>query len=422
MWWPLVVPLLALGILMAVAELRKQVAWWEPLLMFGPTALICLLMVLLAESTQTHDTEWCTQKCVKVEHHEKYVREWEEYVPEQGHTDSDGNYVVDVPAHWETVTEHHPEHWEKIGENGKSYGISGSEYQRIVGFWNGNGGKEVFTDLRHSDQRHRFGCPKGVKCNCSDGRGDMFHVTWPRSHHTIEAITWCQTWENRVQACKETLFRFPEVPEERAKELYELPKPDGNWNTPCILGQGGPTQVEANKELVRQNALLGPRSADGYAKAVRMWILLYNNSQSDDDALDQENLWKGGNKNEFTLCIGLDSKYHANWAYVISWTDAQKVKIDVRDFVMHEFDDKPIDLNKVVAYMSERCRDDFLRKHSAEFSYLTIRPPTWALVVCWIITILVNGGVGAFVVLNDFTTENPHGESRYSRFRSRFRR
>jgi hypothetical protein len=417
MWYALIIPIIVVIALYFIC--RDKLAWWEPIVSFVPTVLVILIFWLTTGSLLTRDTEWCTQKVVKVEHHEKFVREWEEYVPPT--YDSDGNQTGG--GYWQTHTRHYPEHWEKIGENGSSYGMTKQKYHEIKTQWLANGQKESFTDLHHSDQRHKWGCPKGTKCNCKDGRGDMFHVGWPNSHHTIHSITWTQSWENRVQATKETVFRFPEISEERAAELHTLPQPDKNWYAPCILGNGGPTQVEANNELVRQNALLGPRPENDYEQAVRMWILIFNDSVSDDDARDQEALWKGGNKNEFTLCIGVDKEYKPNWSYVISWTDANKVKIDVRDYVMNEYGDKPVDLVDVVNYMSKRCQEDFKRKTEAEFSYLTIKAPTWAVVVCWIVTLLVNGGIAAFVVLNDFDTENPTGGGGYRRrFGRRFYR
>jgi hypothetical protein len=416
MWWALLIP--CVGTIGLWLTCREKLAWWEPFCMFAPTALLITIFVFTTESMQVWDTEWCTQKCVRVEHYEPWVKEWEEWVPEQGHTDDKGNYHVDVPGHYETRTEYHPERWVKIGENGHEWGVSQGEYQRIKSEWASNGGSEVYTHLKHSDQRHRWGCASktGIfardssKCNCSDGRGDMFHACWPNSHHTIESITWTQRWENRIQCAHESVFKFPDVPPERAKQLYELPNPDENCLTPCILGYGGPTQAEANKELLRQNAVLGPRSENKYERACRMWILIFPNSNSDDDARDQEALWKGGNKNEFTLCLGLGADYKANWSYIISWTPAERVKIDVRDYVMDKYADKPVDLLDIVNYMGKRCEEDFVRKRSAEWSFIKVDPPTWAIVMCWIVTLIANGGIGAWVVMNQFTEDDPTGD------------
>jgi hypothetical protein len=418
MWWPLIVPI---GVAIALFfTCREKFAWWEPLVLFIPTILVCLIFALTTGNLQTRDKEWCTQKCSRIEYHEKYVREWEEYVPPT--YDEDGNQTGG--GYWETHTEHHAPHWDKIGENGKSYRMTKKKYELIKRQWLANGQKEVYKDLHHSDQRHKWGCPKGQKCNCSDGRGDMFYIQWPASHHTIQTITWTQTWHNRVKATKETVFRFPEVSEERAAELYQLPSPNKDWETNCILGNGGPTQGEANQELLRQNALVGPRSANDYEKACRMWVLIFNESVRDVDARDQEALWKGGNKNEFILCIGVDKEYKPDWSYVISWTNNNKVKIDVRDYVMDEYSGKPIDLVDVVGYMSKRCTEDFTRKTEAEWSYLSVVPPMWAIVVCWAVTLLVNGGVTAFVILNDFTHDDPTGKNAHRRHYGlrRFRR
>jgi hypothetical protein len=421
-WGALLIPVAAA--LIVYFMFHEKVVWWEAAI-FLVAALIIVIMKFSTEGVQTHDTEWLTDQLVSVEHHEKYVREWEEWVPEQGHyeTDSKGNstYVVDVPAHWETRTEHHPEHWDKITNGGKSYRVSQQEYNRILAWWARNGSQEIYTDLKHSDQRHRFGCPGGQNCHCSDGRGDMFHVRWPGSRSTIEPLTWTQGYENRIQA-SHSVFKFPEVPEEVAKNLYALPKPDSNHNTPAILGDGGPTKDTADKELMRWNALIGPRPGPNkdYLKAGRLWILMFKNGNVQ-DAIDQENYWNGGNKNELTLCIGVDSNYKIEWAYVISWTKNEKLKIDIRQFVT-ERTGKELNLNDVVAYMGKECYDRFERREFAEFSYLTVNPPGWAVITTYILVTLASVGIGVFVVMNPFTHDNPTGETRrrYG-YRRRFR-
>lgn len=339
--------------------------------------------------------EWLTQKCVEVQHYEPWVEEWEEWVPEQSHTDDKGRTIVDVPGHWETRTAYHPEEWAKVGENGHSISVSEAEYCRIRSEW----GHEQYRELQHSDQRHRMGCASSNglfsgrnhhKCNCSDGRGDMFACGWPGGFETIEAITWKQSWVNRMQASSESVFRFPKINEKRARELFALPDPSGNGNCECILGDGGPTMPAADRDLRRWNAVVGPRPEDKYARACRMWLLVYKGSPSDDDARDQEALWKGGKKNEFTLCLGVDDKYQPTWAYVISWTDAHKLKADVRDYAMRSRGQ--VDLVKLVRYMGERCKADFVRKRSEEWSYLSVRCPAWSVVLCWALVAVVSCG------------------------------
>lgn len=399
MWWPLLIPIIVSYI---IYRWKPEVlAWWEPLVLFTPTLVAIILMMLTAESYATRDKEWHTHQCVKIEHHEPYVREWEEWVSPQ--YDDKGRETV--PGHYETRTEHTPEEWVKILENGASHSASRGDYNRIAGQWQAAGSKSVFTDLYHPDQRHRWGCPKGVHCNCSDGRGDMYHVLWPSSHNTIESVTSVHHWENRVIATKETVFRFPEIGPERAKELYTLPDPDDSGNAPSILGNGGPTTAEANKELSRWNALLGPRPGDDYQRACRMWLLIYH-SPSDQEARDQEALWKGGKKNEVTLCLGLNTDNSVKWSYVISWTPNERLKINLRDYAMQKYKDTPVDLVDVVQRLATDCKNNYERKHSADWAYLSIEPPTWALVANWIVTLLINLGMAYFVVVNEAGAEN----------------
>jgi hypothetical protein len=402
MWWSLIVPIIAVGLL--AWKFRSQLAWWEPAVMLAAPALLIGVVSWSTESIHVTDTEWCTDKTLRVEHYEPYVREWQEWVPARGHTDSKGHYIVDSPGHFETRTEYHPEHWNKVCANGKSYLVAAGEYQRIVSGWGGN---EVYTDLYHPNQRHRLFCDGGRGCRCSDGRGDMFHVAWPGNFVTIEPVTWTQWWTNRVQATSETVFRFPEVSNERMEQLFQLPYPDENENTASILGQGGPTQSAGDRLLMQWNAVLGPRPENEYERACRMWIVAFAGSTDDQDARDLEAMWKGGNKNEFTLCVGLDAAQHVTWAYVISWTDAQRLKIDVREWVLREFVKKPVDWCRVADFMGRQCQSGFIRKRSRDWSYLTIQPPTWAVVMCWLLSMAVTGGIGWVVVNNGCKEQTP---------------
>ena len=338
MWSALAIPAITCVVLYFL--FHHKLVWWEPFVCWGPSVLLIALFVFGAEGLQTSDTEWLTDKTVRVEYHEEYTREWEEWVPPQ--TDDKGN--VTVPGHWETHTEFHPEHWDKVNSSGSNWRVTKAEYNRIKGEWKSS--KEIYTDLHHPDQRHNFG----------DGRGDMFHIDWPRTHGTIQPIAWTQSYENRIQATDNSVFKFPKISPERQKQLFNLPLPDKNYNTPAILGDGGSEQFEANKELMRWNAKIGPRSENGYAKAGRLWILIFNGSKDVQDAIDQESYWQGGNKNELTLCIGVDKNYNVNWTYVISWTKNERLKIDIRDFPTIG---EKLNLHKIVEYMGKESEKRF---------------------------------------------------------------
>ena len=351
---------------------------------------------------QIKDTEWLTDYAEKIEHHEPYVEEWQEFVPESGHFDSDGNYVVDVHSHWETRTRYNPEKWLAITSE-REFEITANEYKKYKQKWR----KEKYIDLTHFNQRHHLG----------DGRGDMFEVHWTGDVDKIKPVTWKQTWENRVQASKDTVFQFPEVDEETKKLLFELPEPDQDHNTHAILGDGGPTQSTADETLMQWNAILGPRSENNYEKAARLWILVFKNT-TPDIAYDQENYWKGGNKNELTLCIGVDSNYKIKWSHVISWTRSEKLKIDIRNFIQRNAGNS-LELNAVVDFMGKETEDSFVRMKSSEFAYLDIQPPAWAIWTTWIVTIVLNIGISLYVCLNEFDKDNPQGFRGFRQFKFR---
>jgi hypothetical protein len=379
MWSALILSGLTLVILYILY--KDRLVWWEPLICFVPTIILIAIVSYSTELLQTRDTEWLTDVTHKVEYYEKWTEEWDEVVTE---TDSDGN----VSTRIETHTDHHPEHWEKVTKGGNSFGITESEYNRIKSDW---GNKDIYVDLYHIDQRKY----------AWDGRGDMFYCDWPGTRKTIKPVAWTRSYENRIQASDNSILKFPEVSEERKKKLFEYVYPDSNCNTPAILGDGGSTQVQANKELMIWNSIVGPRSENSYSKACRMWILIFK-SKDIQDAMDQEAYWQGGNKNEIILCLGVDEEYKLNWSYVISWSKNEQLKIDIRNYPeLNEV----IDLNDIVGYMGKECKERFERRQFREFSYLNVSPPTWAIILVWVITLLLNAGVGFYVVNNEFDND-----------------
>jgi hypothetical protein len=82
------------------------------------------------------------------------------------------------------------------------------------------------------------------------------------------------------------------------------------------------------------NALLGRKHQ------IRVWVLLYRD-QPRDISKRQEALWKGGNKNELVICVGLNKANEFQWAEVFSWTKREDLKVSVRDYIQAQ---KKLDL------------------------------------------------------------------------------
>jgi hypothetical protein len=385
-WGAIAVPILTAVVLLT--WFRHKTVWWEflvPLLV----SIVCIaLFKYTTEKVQTSDTEfwggWAT--------HAEYFERWNERVP-CSHTkycsetcrDSDGKtYSCSKPCGKQHAydVDDHPARWVLYDSNGESQSIGSGAFEGFAGKWH----SRTFVDL------HR---------NYHTVDGDKYVATWDKDEATFVAVTTQHTYENRVQAAT-SIFNFPEV-DPKLWKLYEYPG-IGTYDQVAILGASGPQTKEADALLRRWNAKLGR------SKQVKMFILQFGPDSTLETGLAQENYWKGGNKNEFILALGADRSGKVTWAHVISWTEQDRLKIDVREYALHQ---DTLDLVDLVNYMGPEIQKNFERKAFADFSYLTVEPPGWAIALSYILTLLVNLGLSFWIVNNRHQEWTPERRRSY---------
>lgn len=395
--FPIIVPLILLW------KFRNKTVWWELLLPILVTVPLIFAFKWGTDTLQTMDTEWWGGWASKA----RYYEAWNERVSCRheipcDHTkycnrcDSKGKNCKDVPCgkkhsndgyrHPYDVDDHPPE-WHLYGSNGEEERIGQPKWTELSGRWKNS----RFVDLHRS--YHSID-------------GDMYESVWDKQDFTLEPFFTTHSYENRV-AVSDSVFNFPQV-NPMTYGLFEYPEVDGNRYAPSIIGKGGPSKEKALRRLDVANAKWGA------SKQVRMWIVLFQDKPLT-AGLEQESYWKGGNKNEFVLAIGTDKAWNIQWAHVFSWTEVDDLKIDIRDFV-NGLQGQPLDLVKIVDHMVAQVIKRFIRKPFADFSYLTVEPPGWAILLTYFITLLVNGLLVWWIVRNDFE----EGVPRYRRQGVRF--
>jgi hypothetical protein len=284
------------------------------------------------------------------------------------------------------VDEHKPR-WELYSSSGTEYSIGQSDFDRLC---------------------HQFGNRTFVELNRKfyTKDGDKYVTQWdPKQWDKVEPISQTRTYENRVQASK-NVFNFPDV-NPKDFGLYEYPAING-FAQQCVLGNAGASTTLGSKKIDYLNATLGA------PHQIRLFVLVFKN-QPVQAALDQESYWKGGNKNEFVTCIGVNDAYEVNWCRVFSWTEVDILKVEARRFVEEQ---KTLDLVAYADWLENAIPAKWQRRKFAEFSYLTIEPPTSAVVWTFVITILFNIGIAAFCLFNEMDPE--HGRISFSDIVSKF--
>ena len=88
-------------------------------------------------------------------------------------------------------------------------------------------------------------------------------------------------------------------------------------------------------------------------------------------AYAQQDYFENGNKNDFIITIGTDSKNNITWCYPFSWSESEKLKIDIRDYVLYlkKLDD---DFYTKIPDISKMIEDQYVRKQFADFDYLAV--------------------------------------------------
>lgn len=380
-WLAMTLPILAVIILWVF--FRDKTVWWEAAIPIAAIAIFILIFKTSAEWSMTRDTEYWTGYVTKTE----YYEDWNERVScrhprycTRTRTDSKGH------VHTETYqcgwmhpydVDYHPPYWIKVDNNGISNHISQAEYHRLVSKF----GNEYFVDL-------------GRNYHTDDG--DKYVSDWKGTNTSLESMVTSHTYENRVQASS-SVFNFQEVDtaDIRKYGLFSYPSIDGTDHQRHILGMHSKS---AERKMEILNAKLGKK------KEVKAFILVFKDQPAKAAEL-QEQLWKGGNKNEFILCIGTDKSRSINWVYIISWNDHKILNVNVRDWVL---DQKRLNLDNLVDYLYPQINDNFHRENWSDFDYLEVELTQTQEIWLWIVAFILTVGLSVWVVAN------PIEEERYS--------
>lgn len=372
---------------------QRKTLWWEFLIPFGASIVLIAGFKYSIEAGQVKDKEFWGGTVQVAE----YYEDWDEEVPctheiPCSHTkyckDNKGREYACGTKHSNDGYRHkydvdyHPPYWNAHDSNGITIGINSGVFERLCGQF----GNKTFVDL------HR---------NYHSNDGDKYVTKWNGEKERFEPVTTVHTYENRVQASG-SIFNFCDV-NPKTYGLFEYPDVNGYYTQPLILGSGGPTQAEAEKRLQWWNATLGPK------RQVRIFILVFQN-QPLQAGFDQENYWKGGNKNEFIVTMGVDGQNRVQWSHAISWTEAEELKIETRDWVSSM---GTLDLTKLVDWLGPEVEKKWKRKHFRDFSYLSVEPPLWAVLLAYFVTLAANLGVSYWAVRNQYSEDQPRPQERW---------
>lgn len=392
-WMLLLVPIIDIVILFFAY--RKKIAWWECLLQFGVAILLIVIAKYTIETSLTSDTEYWGDLVVQTEYYEEYTL-WDNETCYRTETypcgtDSKGNtkYCTRSVPYDCSHVDYYPRRWIAITASGWRLSISQDMYTRLV--------KKFKQTPAFQMVDHKRECGFGdyiIK------DGGMYYAKWPGTSETSHMVAETHQYENKVQ-CTNSLYNYPEVtPTEKSQYgLYDYPKVSDDYDLPTVLGTVIPDQAKAEQKLKFINGDLGPK------KQVHVWVVLFRNKPIEAGEM-QESYWKGSNKNEFVITIGLNNLNEVQWCHVFSFTEVQEIKITARNFIATQ---KKLNLVTFADFLYPELSQKWIRKQFVDFNYLTVEPPLWALIMVFIIQIVFNVLYSIWAARNSFTLKDPTG-------------
>ncbi len=385
-WLALIIPLLT--VLFLLIFFKRRVLWWELVIPVIVCAIVTTICKFGTEFSQTLDTEYWGGWVTSAEYYES----WDETVPcthakYETRYDSDGNSYQEFVGYEHAYdVDYHGPYWQVNDSNGFSKRVRESHWNELVSRF----GNKSFVDL-HRDY------------HLNDG--DKYVTRWSGEDATLLCYVSKHRYENRVQASK-SVFNFQEVdPEEHG--LFEYP-PINGYRCSAILGYSGSNNRQATHQLDIINAKLGA------LKKIRVMILVFVDKPME-AAIAQQNYWKNGNKNELIICVGVNKQKQVQWSHVFSWTEVEKLKVDVRSKVIEQ-SGETLDLLPVIKWLGPYVKQYWVKKSFDDFDYLTVEPPGWMVVLTFVLTFLASVISSLWVIHNQYR----QGMAQRRRYRRRY--
>lgn len=140
-------------------------------------------------------------------------------------------------------------------------------------------------------------------------------------------------------------------------------------------------------DVLKWNHNLGLMLRDlGPSKQVNVIIMVTNVADPTFEYAVQGK-WLGAKKNDVVVIIGTPNYPTIEWVRVVSWTDKQLFKVQLRDDIL---DLKTVDQSKVLGIINQHVSKSYVRKSMRDFEYLDseILPPDWVIGIAVAIAVL----------------------------------
>lgn len=354
---------------------RKKVVWWEYIVMIAVPIVVSLIVRLIMVGYNNTDTEYLGDYITKVRHYD----DWDEWVHRTCTRTVKSGKTTITRTYDCSYRQYHPERWSYFDQDGEEHWLFyKEEFDEIVRRF---GTKMIFVDM------HR-------RYYTDDGDAQDYY--WNGSEETAWPVTHSHKYTNKLQNSR-SIFNFEEIDKEYADSigLYDYP-PIEMYDQNPILSHT--IKLPKNQE----DALRYTNGFYGKKHQFRVFVLLFENKDIEISE-KQRSYWKGGNKNELVVCLGVkDNK--VDWCNAFSWCDVPTIDVKTETYFIQN---DTLDLKAYSDLLRESLNNgEWVRKNFEDFSYLkpelSLTQQIWILVI----SILLNVGFAIFVIKNDFENED----------------
>jgi len=318
------------------------------------------LLYFLHKKLKNNAKEYVSGYLCKVLHYFPWV---ERVVDRETRYDQNGHsYTVEVERFVK-----HPDEYYEVYNISYQPSISGYEFDRMCDRWG--------TGMYYFDTNHH---------NCVSGGGGEA-CDWDGNEDSTYTATITHRYNNPLVKSN-SLFRNGFISKKKAKELglFKYPDARGSREQMVILVHEDVAIPEdfdsALAELQRLNAFCG----DVYE--IHVFILLFPADKGIEIASQQRDFWKGLNKNELVVCLGVNDQ-KVQWSEAMSWLDNKTLELKIRSY----FIDNPVlGLTQFVTWLRSNL-EYWKRKEFKDFDYLKKGKPSRNYWILLIISIVISG-------------------------------
>lgn len=349
----------ALTVVLALSWGRREAAFGMIPLFLGYVTASSLLALIcwLAGSPSIESREILNYKIVTIRHTEEWTEKErrEKEVPcgtrKRTVRNSKGERRVVEETVYKTVvyyvTEHYGPYWHAFDEYGNKIGIERSEYDKWAGIW--NNAKVVKT---HNGTAAGFDQPI---------TGKVYECEWDRSVDKIYPTHSIHMYVNKVRATR-NVWSTAE-PSKEDSERFVSPADKGDACPIVSYDSSGALFDDAEKlTLERWNCVWGPE------RQIHVMLVVFDSKNgSISDVARVLNVWKGPNKNELCVFMGLDPDRKVVWAQTVSWMDDTTLHALIDGHILG----RRLDVGEFVGFLNGNMRY-WKRKQFSDFDYIVV--------------------------------------------------